>query len=72
MEDLAERFCQVLVDEEDADKARGFGPISEQKAFGKINFIYNGVDRKKLKELGDVKMVGLADLFVAIMTGGTK
>lgn len=70
MDDLAERFCQVLVDEEDADKARGFGPISEQKAFGKINFIYNGVDRKKLKELGDVKMVGLADLFVAIMTGG--
>ena len=70
MEDLAERFCQVLVDEEDADKARGFGPIAEQKAFGRINFIYNGVDRKKLKELGDVKIVGLADLFVAIMTGG--
>lgn len=72
MDDLETRFCQVLVDEEDADKARGFGPISEQKAFGKINFIYNGVDRKKLKELGDVKMVGLADLFVAIMTGGKK
>lgn len=70
MDDLAERFCQVLVDEEDAERARGFGPISEQKAFGRLNFIYNGVNRKKLKELGDVKMVGLADLFVAIMTGG--
>ncbi|MCH7902690.1 hypothetical protein IIC68_02970, partial [archaeon] len=27
------------------------GPISEQKAFGRFNFIYNRVDRKKLKEL---------------------
>lgn len=70
MDDLADRFSQVLVDEDVAEKARGFGPIFEQKAFGKINFVYDGVDRKKLKELGDVKMVGLADLFVAIMTGG--
>ncbi len=72
MDDLADRFSQVLVDVEDADKARGFSPIFEQKAFGKINFVFDGVDRKKLKELGDVKMVGLADLFVAIMTGGKK
>jgi ABC-2 type transport system ATP-binding protein len=72
MDDLADRFCQVLVDEEDADKARGYGPIHEVGAFGKRNFIFDGVDRKKLKKLGDVKMVGLADLFVAIMTGGKK
>ncbi len=72
MDDLDERFCQVLVDEEDADKARGFGPIAEAAAFGKRNFIFNGVDRKKVQKLGDVKRVGLADLFVACMTGGKK
>jgi len=72
MEHLGERFSQVLVDEENADKARGFDPISEQKAFGKINFVFDNVDKNKLKKLGDVKMVGLADLFVAVMTGGKK
>jgi len=72
MEALDERYCQVLVDEENNDKARAFGPIHEVGAFGKRNFIYSGVDRKKLKQLGDVKRVGLADLFVAFMTGGKK
>lgn len=72
MDDLSERFCQVLVDESKADKARAFNPISEQKAFGKINFIFNGGIKSKLKGLGEVRRVGLADLFVAIMTGGKK
>ncbi|MCH8172767.1 MAG: ABC transporter ATP-binding protein [Proteobacteria bacterium] len=72
MDDLAMRFCQVLVDEEGAGKARALDPIFEQKAFGKINFVYNGVDKNKLKKLGDIKRVGLADLFVAYMTGGKK
>lgn len=72
MDDLSERFCQVLVDESKADKARAFNPISEQKAFGKINFIFNGGQKSKLKGLGEVRRVGLADLFVAIMTGGKK
>lgn len=72
MDDLSERFCQVFVDESKADKARAFNPISEQKAFGKINFIFNGGIKSKLKGLGEVRRVGLADLFVAIMTGGKK
>lgn len=72
MENLDKRFCQVLVDEEQADKARALDPIFEQKAFGKINFVFNGVDRDKVKKLGDIKRVGLADLFVAYMTGGKR
>ncbi len=72
MDDLSERFCQLLVDESKAGKARAFNPISEQKAFGKINFIFNGSIKSKLKGLGEVRRVGLADLFVAIMTGGKK
>lgn len=72
MDDLAMRFCQVLVDQEDAGKARALDPIFEQKAFGKVNFVYNGVDKNKLKKLGDIKRVGLADLFVAYMTGGKR
>ncbi len=72
MDDLSERFCQLLVDESKAGKARAFNPISEQKAFGKINFIFNGNIKSKLKGLGEVRRVGLADLFVAIMTGGKK
>ena len=72
MDDLAMRFCQVLVDQEDAGKARALDPIFEQKAFGKVNFVYNSVDKNKLKKLGDIKRVGLADLFVAYMTGGKR
>lgn len=72
LDDLAERFAQVTVDEGTAGKARALKPIYEAGTLGKRTFVFDGADRAKLKKLGDVKRVGLADLFVAIMTGGKK
>ena len=72
MENLAERFTELVTDEKNAKAAEGFGPISERGALGRKAYIYDGVDKSKLKKLGEVRVVGLADLFVAIMTGGKK
>ena len=72
MENLGERFCELVTDEAHAKEAEGFGPISERGALGRKAYVFDGVDKNKLKKLGEVRVVGLADLFVAIMTGGKK
>lgn len=72
MENLAGKFCELITDEKNAAKAEALGPISQRGALGRKAYIFDGVDRKKLKGLGEVRVVGLADLFVAIMTGGKK
>lgn len=72
MEDIAEQYCELVTDEKNAKQAEALGPISERGALGRRAYVFKGVDKKKLKALGEVRMVGLADLFVAIITGGKK
>ncbi len=71
MEALPERFSQLVVLPEQAAAARALGPLHEQQRFGRHVFIFDGVDRLHLAALGEVGTPGVADLFVATMTGAT-
>lgn len=69
MDDMADRFAEVMVSSEHADEARALGPLDERQVFGKSVFLFDGVDRRTLRELGEVRTPGVADLFVATMKG---
>ncbi len=70
MDELAERFTELLVDAGQADAARALGPIDERSLpFGKTVMLFDGVERATLAPLGETRTPGLADLFVATMKG---
>ena len=68
MEAVEQRFVEVAVKPADLAMARAFSPIHERQVFDRAFLIFDGQDRAKLAELGEVKAVSLADLFVAMMT----
>jgi len=70
-EDLAERFLEVAVPADRAEEARKLGPMTERTSLGNCIFAFDGVERARLKALGEVKGMNLADIFVAKMSGET-
>ena len=71
MEDVAERYAEVLTTPARADEARALKPLHERDVFGKKLFLFEGVGRERLKELGELHTPSVADLFVAKMKGVT-
>jgi ABC-2 type transport system ATP-binding protein len=70
MDEVAERYTELLVSSDKVEQARALNPIDERGLpFGKSVFLYDGIDRGRLAELGETRNPGLADLFVAIMKG---
>ncbi|MCE7031262.1 ABC transporter ATP-binding protein [Lysobacter sp. GX 14042] len=70
MEQVGERFTEVLVAEGRLEEARRLQPIDERaQAFGKTVMLFDGVPRDRLAPLGEARTPGLADLFVATMKG---
>ncbi len=70
MEQLGERFSEVLVDAGRLQDARALNPIDERALpFGKTVMLFDGIARQRLGELGETRTPGLADLFVATMKG---
>jgi ABC-2 type transport system ATP-binding protein len=69
MDDVGERFAEVMVNPDKADTARTLKPIYERQIFGKSIFLFDGVDRARLAELGELHKPSVADLFVATMKG---
>ncbi|HVK50125.1 MAG TPA: ABC transporter ATP-binding protein [Pseudoxanthomonas sp.] len=70
MEDVAERYTEVLVSADKVEQARALNPMDERALpFGKTVLLYNGANRASLANLGETRTPGLADLFVAIMKG---
>ena len=67
MEDMQERFTEVMVSPDFADEARSMNPLYEREIFGKHVFLFDGVDRGTLAELGELHNPSVADLFVATM-----
>ena len=72
MDDVAERYIQVLVGSDKVEAARALNPIAERKMLGKSAFLFDGLSRDRAQELGEVHQVGVADLFVAVMGGGVS
>ena len=72
LDDLGERFSQVTMDGDKAADAKALGPIYSEATMGIETLVFDGADKAKLKEFGEPRRVGLADLFVAIMTGAEQ
>lgn len=65
MDDLGERYIELMASGENAVTARGLGPIAESEVFGKSVLLFDGVGREHLEGLGDIRIPSVADLFVA-------
>jgi ABC-2 type transport system ATP-binding protein len=69
MDALGERFAEVMVNADHADAARALKPLDERQVFGKSIFLFDGVERTRLEQLGEVRRPSVSDLFVATMKG---
>jgi ABC-2 type transport system ATP-binding protein len=66
MDEVGNRFVEVMVPAEKADLARALKPIDERQVFGKAVMLFDGVQREAL---GEARTPGIADIFVATMKG---
>ena len=69
MDEVGDRFAEVMVGSDKAEAARALKPIDERAVFGKTVFLFDGQPRTTLAELGELRTPGVADLFVATMKG---
>lgn len=69
MDDLTQQFIEVLVSPGKEEEAMKLGPIAKGSTFGKSTCVYKNIDRETLAKLGETRRLGLADIFVATMTG---
>ena len=69
MEEVGERYIEVMVGPQHVNPARALQPISERSVFGKSVMLFDGVARGQLATLGELHTPSLADLFVATMKG---
>ncbi|HTZ58868.1 MAG TPA: ABC transporter ATP-binding protein [Acidobacteriaceae bacterium] len=67
LDELESNYFEVFVTPEQLPAARALKPIYEREVFGRTVLLFDHVDRRQLATLGDVRTVGLADLFVAII-----
>ncbi len=69
MDEVAEEFSSLQVDETNLEAARALGPIYEKPGFGKATLTYRGVDREKIEALGTVNIPSVSDVFTSTMKG---
>jgi len=69
MDEVGDRYAEVMVNPDKADAARALKPLNERQIFGKSIFLFDGVERARLAELGELHKPSVADLFVATMKG---
>ena len=70
MDDVQQNYAELMVAPDQAAAARELQPMSERELFGRHIFLFDNANRQQLKELGEVRTPSVADLFVAIMSGG--
>jgi|SRR5579871_233869 ABC-2 type transport system ATP-binding protein len=67
MEEFERRYAEVLAGPEKLEAARAMRPLKERQVFGKSVFLFEGVDRRELSSVGEVRTPSIADLFVAVV-----
>jgi ABC-2 type transport system ATP-binding protein len=65
MEALGEKFLELATRPDRAEEARRLQPIYERQGLGRHHFIFEGRTRGELAPLGEIRVPGVADLFVA-------
>ena len=68
MEEMEQRYVEVMVRPEQLAAARALKPIHQRQVLGGSILLFDQVDRQQLAPLGEVRTPGIADLFVAVMT----
>ena len=69
MDEVGERFVEVMVPAANIEAAKALKPIDERPVFGKSILLFEDVPRAQLAALGEIRNPGIADLFVAKMKG---
>ena len=69
MEELGERYTEVMVSNDKLTAANALLPIDQRTVFGKSVMLFDGVSRAQLAALGETRNPSVADLFVATMKG---
>lgn len=69
MDDIADRFSEVLVHPDKVVQARQLNPIYERDLPGRKGLLFENTDPHQLAKLGEIRVPGIADLFVAKMRG---
>ncbi|KFN46837.1 ABC transporter ATP-binding protein [Arenimonas metalli] len=69
MDEVGDRFTEVMVGADKAEAARALKPIDERQVFGKSVMLFDGIPRSQLAQYGETRNPGIADLFVATMKG---
>ncbi len=65
MDALGEKFLELATRPDMAARARELGPLSERQGLGRHYFVFENRTRAELAPLGEIKVPGVADLFVA-------
>jgi len=69
MEEFESRYAEASVRPEQVGMARALRPMQEREVLGRSVFLFDGVERGKLAELGEVRTPSIADVFVAVVGG---
>ena len=69
MDEVGERYAEVMVEPQFVAVASALGPISQRTVFGKSVMLFDRADRTQLATFGEVRTPSVADLFVATMKG---
>ena len=69
MSDINDKYIELLVKPDRSAAARSLGAIYEREVLGRHLFLFEGVERQRLEELGELHRPSVADLFVAKMQG---
>lgn len=72
MEEVEQRYVELMVRPDQAERARALKPLYERELFGRHIFLYDGVARDQLAGLGELHTPNVADLFVGTMKGGAS
>jgi len=67
MENLGERFTQLVPTAGNVDAARALKPFYEREVFGRVAMLYDGRKESELAALGETRTPSVTDLFVAMM-----
>jgi len=67
MDEVHERYVELMVRPDQADQARALGPLHERLLFGRHIFLFESGDIGQIKALGETHKPSVADLFVALM-----
>ncbi|MGH8371963.1 MAG: ABC transporter ATP-binding protein [Gammaproteobacteria bacterium] len=72
MEEVAEEYTEVLVAPDKASAAQSLNPLYEREVFGKKLYLFEGADRDRLADLGEIHTPSVADIFVAKRKGAMQ